>query len=124
MQFEDNFKIRTLVLKGSTSVNFNTNIDLPLTEEMDKQNLAGRRTPSVAYDQSNDDQLHPEAFKSIHSKIDNENMLIKQAIKQVTEKNKRLEEEMATLRRGKRASAFVIATIIVAMLSVIYKYLS
>lgn len=152
MQFEENFKIRTLIapldnidscssrsLSLSGQVSWpacNENIDLPLTqlsmfcEQMDgaenskfyKQGLptSSSDKPKNKYE----NRLDRSTFKNIESRIDAENMLMKQAINRVTEKSKKLEEDLATLKRGKKLGALVIVGVIIAIFSILFKYLT
>lgn len=150
MQFEENFKIRTLVVPTENSnlcssrspspsgqVSWpacNENIDLPLTqlsmfcEQMDgteslKFNPRGLPTSSSNKPRSgHENRLDQSTFKNIESRIDAENMLMKQAIKQVTEKSKKLEEDLAKLKRGKKLGALIVVAVIVAIFSILFKY--
>jgi t-SNARE complex subunit (syntaxin) len=69
-------------------------------------------------------ELSPDTVKSIESKIAAGNLMFEEAIKQVTEKNKKLEEDIALLQRArsKRTMALIITAIIIVLISVFYKY--
>lgn len=137
MQFEENFKIRTLMLEQNlpSSTTFNPEIDLPLnhlskfadklqelnhgsgqTEEM-SNNIKCPKRPAT----NNMDQ---DTFKTIESRITAGNLLFEEAIKQVNEKNRKLEEDIALLKRarGKRTLALFMTAIIVAILGTFFKY--
>lgn len=145
MQFEENFKIRTLVIPSEKNepnssgpfghmLACNETIDLPITllsmfcEQMDSsegsKSNEGLQTVSNTSKSKNkhENRLDPSTFKNIESRMDAENMLMKQAIKQVTEKSKKLEEDLAKLKRGKKLGALIVAAIIIAILSIIFKY--
>lgn len=153
MQFEENFRIRTLMVPlsydapssassspspyGTVSLAAcNQSIDLPLTQ-LSKfcEQMERIGTKTVVYSSSRPiasssgksreacaNPLDHTTFKNIESRIDAENMLMKQAIKQVTEKSRKLEEDLATLKRGKRFGALIVAALIFAILSVVFKY--
>lgn len=153
MQFEDDFKIRTLILTTerqqslpSTLSTQNKNqqpaidhdpiIDLPITKinkftekfeslgvikpASSSNGYLGALRASTSKNDSDEIQFTPDKFKSIESNFD----LMSQAIKRVTEANKKLENEVATLKKGKKAVAFIIGTIIVAVLSWYFNYFS
>lgn len=149
MQFEDNFKIRTLILTprdassgpmNSSSLNnipnFDPAIDLPLSQisrstVISLNNNDNRTSQSTATTRDHENNhkaqidgsvLDVSAFKSIESKIAAENEIIKKAIEQVSERNKKLEEDLARLKRGKRAAAFVMAAIMVALIAFVMKF--
>lgn len=109
MQFEDNFKIKTLTMSNSTN-------KLSESDEVSRSNaqIISLETPN--------NHLQPGGFNSIESRIDAENTMIKQAIKQITEQNKKLGDDVAALRRSKRTGAFVVTVVLVVILSMLFKY--
>jgi len=136
MQFEDDFRIRTLVSgdqqhsnNTSTNSKFDSTIDLPISklgklleqirENSDTQ-VEGRNSSNLA-DQIN--RLSSPSSTDLTCAVDNM-VEIKQAIKQVAEKSKKLEEDLATLKRSKKTVAFIFAALIVALLGVFVKYFS
>lgn len=138
MQFEENFRIRTLMYgpsgkSSSDRQDIDPIIDLPLSQmskltgqlEGVEEEVAGHRQGS---DRGLKSIANPNSllntYDSIETRIDNENMLIKAAIKEVSEKNRELEEDLATLKRGKKTFALVMAAFIVALLGAFFKYFS
>jgi hypothetical protein len=131
-QFEDDFKIKTLMMDcGDPTTPLIPNIDLPIKElskfsaqvkelAVDVQK-AQRSIESQAFSLS---ELSPNTVKSIESKIAAGNLLFEEAIKQVTEKNRKLEEDIAVLQRarGKRTFVFIMLAIIIGLISAFYKY--
>lgn len=110
MQFEDNFKIKTLMFNSQNRMSPESRETLRGNGEMTHLGVA-------------DSNMKPSgSFKSIESRIDAENTLIKQAIKQITEQNKKLGEDLAALRQSKRTGAFVLTIVLVVIISVFFKY--
>lgn len=170
MQFEDNFKIKTLILGTPTQntsssssslaanlhsktsphqqsiaiTNYDPTIDLPLTqvskfsdsvgeinnnnnnnmenvkESKNQPTTSSQASSSLVNNQLDKLQLDPEKFKSFVSNFN----IMSQDIRKVTEANKKLEVEVATLKRGKKTAALIMAAIIVAFLSWYFKYFS
>ena len=149
MQFEENFKIRTLMLGptvSSSSLAGATNLssnDLPLTQlsrfASEVNQLAGtsgnspsggggggaQRQPSGAHARPSNG-LDESTMRTIESRIAAGNQVFEEALKQVNERNKKLEADIALLKRarGKRTMALLMAAAIVALISFLYRFLS
>lgn len=132
MQFEEDFKIRTLMMDCNNPITpLIPTIDLPIKElskfssqvkdlvvDVQRAQMPGGSRPfSVS-------ELSPDTVKSIESKIAAGNLLFEEAIKQVTEKNKKLEEDIAVLQRArsKRTMALIMTAMIIGLISAFYKY--
>lgn len=143
IQFEDNFKIRTLMLdpvamSGTSNNNdlaslkqpFNPTIDLPLTQ-------AGKLMERFAMDTDNElastpgklaprGGSHLNAHHMVQDEISNissvQVSLLEEAINQVSERNKRLEVDVANLKRGYRTAMLAVAlmSIVVLVISVYF----
>ena len=140
-QFEENFRIKTLMLEeaGSRPVVTNPTIDMPLTQlskfanhdpDARVERSRNGEAPSIVGGKSNwpanEQLLSQDTFKTIESKIAAGNLLFEEAIKQVNEKNRRLEQDIASLKRarGKRTMALFLTAIIIALISAYFKYFS
>lgn len=133
MQFEDNFKIKTLMMEQSNSstsrdngfVQYNPVLDMPLTKA-GKLSERGEVEHELGVD-----------FKALKDKashrgsgmaIDETGFMcnvqmktIEEAISQIAKSNKKLEEDLADLRRSMRVAALVVAAFIV-MIGAFLKY--
>lgn len=132
MQFEENFKIRTLMLDNTTSStkdrtsksipdSYNPNIDMPLTQLSTSSGRHGSLNDSMI-DREHDRENIAGGSRSIDTEIHHGMKLMKQAINQVAEKNQKLEMDLAALKQGKRRVAFAMAVIVVAIMSLLFKY--
>lgn len=135
LQFEEDFRIKTLMLEPNlqASIQYNPAIDLALTQltrfagQILQDNPAAQSSAAPAGNgnqQGRASLVDQDTFKTIESKIVECNQLFREAIKQANEKNKRLEEDIALLKRarGKRTMAFFMTAIIVALLGAFFRY--
>lgn len=154
MQFEDDFRIRTLMLSPSdatgrrldeTSSSDLPDIDLPLTRiskfASQVQSLSTDANNRYRHPDRNENNespdskgsgsnfslgdLNEETVRNIESRIAAGTMLFEERLKQVNERNKKLEEDIAILKRarGKRTIALILTALVVALISTIYKFL-
>lgn len=146
MQFENQFKIQTLMMTNVQSGTYNPSIDMPMTkltslsDEMEtlnnqasEENQLGKpKAPSRSRGQQNNNISNTELNKatsslchSIQSKYDADNRLMKQAIEQVVQKNRKLEQDLAGLRYGKRARFAILSIgLIIFAIALLIKYYS
>jgi hypothetical protein len=131
LQFESDFKIKTLVKDSDDSTTpLDPTIDLPLRElskfsSQFKELLGAKDAQAPGESRAfSIGGLSPDTVKSIESKIAAGNILFEEAIKQVTAKNKKLEEDIATLQRARsrRTLALVMTAIIIGLISAFYRY--
>lgn len=144
IQFEDNFKVRTLMLdqpavsvRSSNNIDncsvkqqFNPSIDLPLTQ-------AGKLLERFAVDTDGELATSPSkvtargaSHLAVHNGVQDEistisNVqvsLLEEAINQVAERNRRLEVDVADLKRGYRAAVLVAAvmSLVVLVISIYF----
>jgi len=151
MQFEEDFKVRTLVIgpsdvngEGRSSSPGDKDIDLSLTQlsrfvpeieadvgktqdSMNSRPANGQLAPaSQTKDLLQNVNLDGMTVRDIESRIKAGNLMFEEALRQVNERNRKLEEDIASLKRarGKRTMALIMTAVIIALISTIYKLLS
>lgn len=131
VQFEENFQVKTLVVDSSRLAAQQQDtqsgaLDLPLNRLSRFSTMVdrGTRNSMAAGGSDNQGNSQGNVVNNIQSTFDAKSQLFEQAIKQVTERSKKLEEDVANLKRGKKTVALVMTAIIVALLSAFFTYFS
>ena len=139
MQFEDNFKIRTLMLDQNSqtgkSSTLNPILDMPLTQLSKFADQIKAYTESERHREGTSKGSNTQrsvlgnlkcqdTIKTIESKIAAGTLLFEEKMRQFNEKNRRLEEDIAILKRarGKRTLAFFMTALVIAILGIYLKY--